>query len=140
MVIQFTTSEIEELKENLTQYAPAQEALTNLEAQNGDAEACFNHLWEKHNKQPVPIMAEGKSLWEVTLNVLKDELCGDDGFKAKAKQYLDNPKKTNAFSALVGYVVGLTAFEAMPVTIVTIAVIYILKVGLKIFCEYTSNN
>ena len=134
---QLTVTEIQQLQANLSEYAPVQEALTTLATEDGNLEASFNKLWQEKKQQTPPIMPEGKSLWQVTLKVLREELCGEEGFQAKVKQYLKNPKSAGAFSAIVGYLVGIAALEP---AIASIIVLYILKVGLNIFCEYTQTN
>ena len=87
---QLTVTEIQQLQANLSEYVPAQEALTTLATEDGNLEASFNKLWQEKKQQTLPIMPEGKSLWQVTLKVLREELCGEEGFQAKVKQYLKN--------------------------------------------------
>lgn len=89
MNAQLTSNEINEKRQLLGDYAPAKHALDILEKYNGNYDASFNELWVEKND--VQIMPEGKSLWQTTLKVLRQELCGDDGFRGQLKEYTKNP-------------------------------------------------
>lgn len=137
MAIQLTNTELAETRQLLQDYNPAQEAITILEANNGLLEVSFEKLWqEKNGIQSLP---EGKSLWEVTKKVLRKEICGNEGFRAKVKEYNKNKGTANASLLLTGTIVYLVGLITLPIdpAIATIIVLYILKVGLDIFCEYT---
>ena len=137
MAIQLTNTELAETRQLLQDYNPAQEAITILEANNGLLEVSFDKLWqEKNGIQSLP---EGKSLWEVTKKVLRKEICGNEGFRAKVKEYNKNKGTANAPPLLAGAIVYLVGLITLPIdpAIATIIVLYILKVGLDIFCEYT---
>ena len=77
-----------------------------------------------------------KSLWQVTLEVLREEVCGDEGFRSQVLDYNKNPGSASLLTGAIVYLVGLTALPIDP-AIATIVVLYILKVGLNIFCAYT---
>ena len=141
MAIQLTSTELEETRQLLQDYNPAQEAIAILEENNGLLEASFEELWkEKNGVQSLPA---GKSLWEVTKKVLRKEICSNEGFRAKVKEYNQNKGNANAAAPLltgtIVYLVGLITLPIDP-AIATIIVLYILKVGLDIFCEYTENQ
>ena len=139
MPIQLTSTELEETRQLLQDYNPAQEAVAVLEENNGLLEASFEELWkEKNGVQSLP---EGKSLWEVTKKVLRKEICGNEGFHAKVKEYNQNKGTPNAAPLLTGTIVYLVGLITLPIdpAIATIIVLYILKVGLDIFCEYTES-
>ena len=137
MTIQLDNTELETTRQLLQDYQPAQEAITVLEENDGLLEASFEQLWQtKNGRQSMP---EGKSLWKVTKKVLRQEICGDDGFRAKVKEYNQKKGTPDASPLLTGaivYVVGLITLPIDP-AIATIIVLYIMKVGLDIFCEYT---
>jgi len=135
MTTQLTSPEIYDLREILQEYEPAQQALGTLAAQEGWFEASFNQLCtEKYGT--LPQMAEGKSLWQVTLKNLSQEACGDDSFRTKVQEYSQNPGSTPLLTGLIVYLVGMAGFPLDP-AIATVIVLYILKIGLNIFCEYT---
>jgi hypothetical protein len=101
-------------------------------------EASFDQLWIEKNGQP-PDMPEGKSLWQVTLSELRKEVCGDEGVRTQIKEYSKNPGSAPLLTGLIVSMVGLAAAHGLPLdpAIATIVVLYILKIGLNIFCEYT---
>ena len=145
MKIQLTNTELNETRQLLEEYKPAQEAIAILEENNGLLEVSFEQLWQtKNGRQSMP---EGKSLWKVTKKVLRQDICGDDGFRAKVKEYNQKKGTADASPLLTGaivYVVGLITLPIDPAISkrsasrgATIIVLYIMKVGLDIFCEYT---
>jgi hypothetical protein len=81
-------------------------------------------------------MYGGKSLWKTTLKVLRQEICGDEGFCTQFKNYTRNPGST---PLLTGLIVSLTTLSGLPIdpAIATVIVLYLLKIGLEIFCEHT---
>jgi hypothetical protein len=135
MDVQFTKAEIDRLRETLQDYEPAQEAIATLEAEDGNIEASFEALWrEKHGTPP---QMGNKSFWEVTIQELRKEICGeDDSFRARVKEYSKNPGSAPLLTGLIVYLVGIAGLPLDP-AIATVIVLYILKVGLNIFCEYT---
>ena len=140
MAIQLTSTELEETRQLLQDYNPAQEAIAILEENEGLIEASFEELWkEKNGIQSLP---EGRSLWEVTKKVLRREICSNDGFRDKVKEYNRNKGKDNAAPLLTGAIVYLVGLITLPIdpAIATIVVLYILKIGLDIFCEYTNDE
>jgi len=137
MDAQLSLTEISVAREILQDYDPAQHALNHLEKHNGKVETAFEDLWIENNGQP--IMPQGKSLWQVTLKVLREELCGDDGFRGQLKEYTKKPGSSPLLTGLIVSLVGLAGANGFPIdpAIATIIVLYILKIGLNIFCEYT---
>ncbi len=144
METQLTSAEIKEKLQLLQDYNPAQEALAILEKNNGKLDTTFDELWHEKNTPLETFSSSGKSFWKVTLEVLRQELCGDEGFRAQFKEYTKNP---GSAPLLTGLIVSLVTISGLPIdpAIATIIFLYILKIGLNIFCEYTetasdSNN
>jgi hypothetical protein len=137
MDAQLTSNEINLARETLHDFDPAQHALNNLEKHNGKLQRSFEDLWTEKNGPPPT--KERKSLWEVTLKVLRQELCGDEGFRGQLSEYTKNPGSTPLLTGLIVSLVGVAATHGLPLdpAIATIVVLYILKIGLNIFCEYT---
>lgn len=133
---QLTTAELQETSQLLQNYAPAQEALNTLKQHQGNLDASFNELWTSAVSTPETFARDGQSLWQVTLSVLRDELCGDESFRSKILDYNKNP---GSASLLTGAVITLIELTTLPLNpaMATIVVLYILKVGLNIFCKYT---
>jgi hypothetical protein len=69
------------------------------------------------------------------LTVLRQELCGDEGFKNQVKEYSKNPTSAPLLTGLIVAVVSSAGLPTDP-AIATVIVLYILKVGINIFCEY----
>lgn len=132
METQLTATELQNFTQLLQEYQPAQTALAILDKNQGNLETSFEQLWtEKYGKQDFG----SRSIWQSTLTVLRQELCGDDGFKNQVKEYSKNP--TSA-PLLTGLIVAVVSSAGLPIdpAIATVIVLYILKVGINIFCEY----
>lgn len=134
MDTQLTTAEINAKREILQDYTPAREALATLEKYDRRLDVAFDQLWSEKNGRS---LMQDKSLWEVTLKVLRNELCGNDGFRAQVKEYSKNPGSTPLLTGLIVYLVGIAGMPIDP-AIATVIVLYILKVGLNIFCDYSA--
>ncbi|MGB6300748.1 MAG: hypothetical protein WBF90_31875 [Rivularia sp. (in: cyanobacteria)] len=133
MNTQLDSTEINQKQQLLKDYEPAQKALTILEQNDGNFNTAFDELWtEKFGTDTY----DKKSLWKSTLTVLRQELCGDEGFQAQFKEYSKNPSSA---PLLTGLIISITSLSGIPLdpAISTVVVLYLLKVGLKIFCEYT---
>ncbi len=135
MEAQLTTLDITTQQQLLQNYAPAQKAFATLEKYNGRLDLSFDELWAEQAGQTYD-PTKPKSLWQSTLKVLREELCGDEGFRAQFQEYTKNP---GSAPLLTGLIVSLTSLSGLPLdpAISTVIVLYLLKVGLKIFCEYT---
>lgn len=72
MDAQLTTTEIDTVREILQDYSPAQQALSTLD-HDGRIDVSFDELWVEKNGPPPTY--DFKSLPEVTLKVLRQELC-----------------------------------------------------------------
>ena len=131
-----THAEMNEMRQMLQDYAPAQEAFAMLEKHNGRLDSSFDELWFENNNLE---SYNHKSLWQTTLKVLREELCGNDGLRAQFKEYTKNPGSTPLLTGLIVAIVGLGASSGIPIdpSIATIVVLYLLKISLNIFCEYT---
>lgn len=116
--------------------AEMEEAIASLEKHDGDLETSFAELWQDEVGSLGRFAPGDKSLWEVTLKVLRQEVCGDEGFRSKILDYNKNP---GSASILTGAIVTLLELTTLPIGsgIATVVVLYILKVGLNVFCEYT---
>jgi len=113
-----------------------EDAIATLEKHNGDLETSFQELWQEQVGDLGTPETGDKSLWGGTLKGLRDEVCGDEGFRSKILDYNKNPGSASILTGAIVYLVGLTTLPINP-AIATIVVLYIIKVGLNIFCEYT---
>lgn len=89
MTTQLTESEIKSVQQLLAGNIDAQKALDILEKNDGRLDASFDELWEENNGTET--FTKGKSLWKVMLGEIRKELCGNDGFRGKVKEYTNNP-------------------------------------------------
>jgi hypothetical protein len=137
MEVQLSTDEIQAKQQLLQEYEPAQEAFSILERNQGRLDASFDELWEEKN--PNQTFIKDKSLWKVMLGELRKELCGDDGFRGKVKEYTNNPGSAPLLTGLIVSLVGIAGAHGLPIdpAIATIIVLYVVKIGLNTFCEYT---
>ena len=139
MEVQLTTDEIKAKQQLLQEYEPAQEAFAILEKNQGRLDASFDELWDKNFSAGKTQYIQGKSLWKVMLGELRKELCGDDGFRGKVKEYTNNPGSAPLLTGLIVSLVGIAGANGLPLdpAIATIIVLYVVKIGLNTFCEYT---
>jgi hypothetical protein len=137
MEVQLSTDEIKSKQQLLQEYEPAQEAFAILEKNQGRLDASFDELWEEKNGRQT--FTKGKSLWKVMQGELRKELCGDDGFRGKVKEYTNNPGSAPLLTGLIVSLVGIAGAHGLPLdpAIATIIVLYVVKIGLNTFCEYT---
>lgn len=136
MTPQLTDTEINAAQQLLEGNSDAQKALAILKKHNGRLDISFDELWE----EKTGISNYGKkSLWQVTLGELRKELCGDEGFRGKMKDYTNNPGSAPLLTGLIVSLVGIAGAHGLPLdpAIATIIVLYIVKIGLNIYCEYT---
>ncbi len=132
MNTQLTAAEIQNISQLLQDYAPDQKTLAILNVTNGDLEKSFEELWtEQHGKQDF----DKTKLWQSTVTVFRQELCGKEGFQNQVKEYNKNPTSAPLLTGLIVSVVHLVGFPIDP-AIATVVVLYILKVGINIFCDY----
>ena len=141
MDIRLTPAEVQEAQRLLEdserpESSTMQDAISVLEKYHGDLETSFQELWREQVGDLGTPETGDRSLWEVTLKVLRQEVCGDEGFRSKMLDYNKHPGSASVLTGAIVYLVGLTTLPINP-AIATIIVLYILKVGLNIFCEYT---
>lgn len=139
METQLTQDEIKVKQQLLQEYEPAQEAFAILEKNQGRLDASVDELWNKNFSAEKTQYIQGKSLWKVMLGELRKELCGDDGFRGKVKEYTNNPGSAPLLTGLIVSLVGIAGANGLPIdpAIATIIVLYVVKIGLNTFCEYT---
>ncbi|MEH2183642.1 hypothetical protein [Nostoc sp.] len=133
MNAQLTLDEIHSVRELLKEYQLANKAIDAVERHNGNLETSFEELWIEKNGQSAMGV---KKIWQTTLDVLRDELCGNEGFRARLSDYTKSPENAVLLTAAITSLMALTAIPLDP-SIATIVVLYILKIGLNVYCKYT---
>ncbi len=75
---------------------------------------------------------------QITLDILREQLCGDDGFRKKLTDYTKNTESTPLLTGLIAYLASqiVLPFPINP-GLATLIVLYISKFGLEIYCRYT---
>ncbi|WP_287128310.1 hypothetical protein [Candidatus Cyanaurora vandensis] len=131
--------EIQRLRVQLAGQPQAIQALQALETYQGNYEASFAALMPKETLAAVSYAPGRPSLWEVTLEVMRERICGDGGFSSKVKEYSKNPTQG---ALLVGVITSLAeaaqnAGLDMSTAAMTVIALYILSLGLDVFCKYT---
>jgi hypothetical protein len=135
-MITLSPTEITTAQELLANYAPAQETLAILAANNGDFSDCFDRL----SKSPTfSDPATKKSIWESTINVLRQELCSDEGWRGKVKEYNKTPASAPLLTGMIVHLISNSHLQLDP-GIATCIALYASKVGLDIFCEHIKPN
>ncbi len=139
MEAQLTIDEINSKQQLLRDYEPAQKAFAALEKCNGRLDASFDELW--HENSGIKAF-EQKSLWQITLSELRQEICGNEGFRGKMKEYTNNPGSAPLLTGLIVSLVGIAGAHGLPLdpAFATIIVLYFLKIGLSIYCSYTQQD
>jgi hypothetical protein len=140
--MQLTPTELQQLQQTLQDYEPAQPAIATLTQSNGDLETSLEHYLRSQLGTAIfgdlPEVKGDRSLRKVTLEVLRNELCSDEGFRGKVTEYTQNK---DSAPLLTGLIIYLATQVTLPIPIdpglATLAVLYITKIGLNIFCEYT---
>ena len=117
-------------------YDLADSALTMLDHHQGDLEAALAASIAQEYGGAA--MGEVRSLKEATLTVLRRELCGDEGFRGLVKGYVSKSQNATLLTGAIAYILeSVTLPFSISPAIATLVVLYVLKVGLDIFCEYT---
>ena len=137
MTAKLTQSDIEYWQEQWPKDEATEAAFEMLLTEEGDLETAFNELFKEKNGT---IQYGNQSLWKVTLTVLRKEICDkNDGLKGEIKTLRKNPKET---AIITGLIVSIIEKCQLPLDtgLATMIVLWILKVGIDIFCEYAANE
>jgi hypothetical protein len=82
------------------------------------------------------VKREHKTVWQVLTEQLYLSICGeDDSLRQMLKQTKESDNST-ILAAAIAYVVNSLALPINP-AISTLLVLYVLKIGVNTFCEYT---
>ena len=134
--VHFSAAEMEQMQASLHDYAPAHNAMETLEQHGGNVTTSLEAVLVETYGAPAELGRP--SLWEVTRETLRQEICEDDGFLGRVKAYTEQPEQAGLLTALIVYLVEQVSlpFTISP-SLATLVVLYIVKVGLTIFCKYT---
>jgi hypothetical protein len=127
-----SADELAVLQAHVQNYPAAQGAVDQLQQNAGSLQqALAAQLIEDLQAE----VYGARSLWQITIDTLQAELCGQEGFLGKVQAYTAEPKKATALTALVIYILEQTTMPISP-SLATLVALYITKVGLTIFCKY----
>jgi hypothetical protein len=135
MSLQLSTTELQDIQHLLQDYAPAQPAIAMLQQQNGNLEISLEEMVAEAAGTAV-YGDDRKTLRQVFVRNLRREICGDDSFRSKVEDYNREPGKAALLTGLIVYLIHLVSLPINP-AIATIIVLWVLKLGIHTFCDYT---
>ena len=138
MPTQLSAAELERTRTLLQTYAAAQPALETIAQNNGNLDASLSDLLTAEASRE-SYGLDGDRLRTVFLKNLRRELCGDDSFREKVENYSKHPDKAELLTGLIVYVLDIVTLPINP-AIAAVVVLWILKLGLRTFCDYTDPN
>ena len=135
MTAQLSPAELNTAQELLGAYDPARPGLASLARHDGNLDASFEEL-VADAAGTAAYEAEKKKLKEVFLKNLRREICGDESFRSKVEEY---NKKPGQAALLTGLIVGVIDVVTLPINpaLATVTVLWVLKLGIHTFCDYT---
>jgi hypothetical protein len=111
-------------------------AAAALDENDGDLIAAFDQLWvERYGVQQ---MGTHKSFFQIALDVLKEEICGDKGFRAQLEACKKDPKSATMLTGAVVYLSNLAHAKGLPLdpALSTVFILYLSRLSLDTFCQY----
>jgi hypothetical protein len=134
--MELTSAELSQLQTQLQAYAPARPGVDRLIEHRGQLEATLEAMLV--DTYGTPAEFGQPSLWAVTRAVLRQELCSDEGFRGRIRAYVEKPQQATLLTGAIIYLVEQVAlpFVISP-AVAALVVLYVAKVGLDIFCQYT---
>lgn len=140
-ITRITQAEIAHARQLLQDYPEAQLGLDMLEKHQGNPKTSIEELMPTIPTQTMRFVAgqTPRSVWEILLEQIYLELCGEeeDSLREMVKQAKQNPESSPLLTGVILYLVNLANISINP-AIATIVVLYILKIGISTFCEYTA--
>jgi hypothetical protein len=135
MTVFLSADELQAAQAMLRDYGPAQLAIASLQQHQGDLEASLEELVVEAAGTAI-YGDDRKTLRQVFLANLRRELCGDDSFREKVEEYNKDPTKAVLLTGLIVYVINAVTLPINP-AIAVVVVLWVLKLGIRTFCEYT---
>ncbi|HEY9599083.1 MAG TPA: hypothetical protein V6D33_15565 [Cyanophyceae cyanobacterium] len=141
MDAKLTAAELEYYREILEDEESVQMGLDTLEECDGRINRAFDELL-KDMVPPLRNQKERRNFRQMILNQLRQEVCDDDYFPKMVQNYNKKPESASLLMGLMSYVIGSIGTEGILIgpSLAIIITLYILKIGLNIFCEYTESS
>lgn len=70
---------------------------------------------------------------------MRDEICRDEGFRTRLSYYTKSSENAVLLTATITSLMALTAIF-INLSIATIIALYILKIGLNVYCQYSESG
>ncbi|KAM3105390.1 hypothetical protein [Phormidesmis sp. 146-33] len=130
---------LEEINQFRQSPAADPQALHLLE-QTQNFEATFAQLYVDRYGEPRTFGDETRSLWQLLLKRVQQEVCGEND---SLRSLIQGAKKNPANATLVtGMITALVNLSGVPLpidsAIATAVALYILHIGIDVFCEWSS--
>lgn len=141
MDAKLTATELERYREILQDKEAVQTGLDTLEEFDGRINRAFDELL-KDMIPPLINQKERRDFRQMILNQLRQEVCETDDFHREVQNYSKNPESATLLMGLISSVIGAIGTEGILIgpSLAIIIVLYILKIGLNVFCEYTESS
>jgi len=132
-----TAAELEPLYPLARDSEAFEEALRVLKDHGGDLEEGFAALFVERNG--VQNFADRRAILQAVLDVMRDEICGEKGLRDKLSEYTSDPTRAVPLLSAVEALKNLAHLKGLPIdtTLVVLLVLYVAKVGLKLFCRFS---
>jgi hypothetical protein len=134
--MELNRSEIQDFQSVAKGNASLEEAASALDENDGDLGAAFDQLWG--TKFGVQDFGDRKSFFQIALDVLREEICGDKGFRAQLEAWKKDPKSATMLTGAVVYLSNLAHVKGLPLdsTLSTVFILYLSRLSLDTFCQY----
>jgi hypothetical protein len=137
--IYLTEDELNQAHRLLNQYPEAQAGVEVLKRHRGNPKTSVEELAEIRPFQGQSLVAPQKSIWDILLEQLYLDICGSDrdSLRKTFNEARLHPNSSALLTGLVVYVVHISGLAINP-AIAAILVLYVLHLGVNVFCEYTA--
>ncbi|HEY9651454.1 MAG TPA: hypothetical protein V6C95_12375, partial [Coleofasciculaceae cyanobacterium] len=141
MDAKLTATELEYYRELLEDEESVQTGLDMLEECDGRINRAFDELL-KDMIPPLKNQKERRNFRQMILNQLRQEVCDSDYFPTTVQNYSKNPGSASLLMGLMSDVIGSIGTEGILIgpSLAIVITLYILKIGLNTFCEYTESS
>jgi hypothetical protein len=134
--MELNRSEIQDFQQMAKGDVSLEAAAAALDENDGDLVAAFDQLWvERYGVQQ---MGNHKSFFQIAVDVLKEEICGDKGFRTQLEAWKKDPKSATMLTGAIIYLSNLAHAKGLPLdpTLSTMVVLYLSRLSLDTFCRY----
>jgi hypothetical protein len=134
--MELNRSELQDFQQIAKAETSLELAASALEENDGDLVAAFDQLWvEGYGVQQ---MGTHKSFLQIALDVLKEEICGDKGFRTQLETLKKDPKSATLITGAIVYLANLAQAKGVQLdpALSAMVVLYLSRLSLDTFCQY----